>query len=96
MISDIFFNHYSQGQCCGLIDLIREYQNLKSTVCKVLESAGNVIAMRATVKDQEDLKWVFAKVKCKHIYLSGLQCSSMHFPLCTTVPVSQLDVDNSC
>ncbi|XP_038195664.1 nesprin-1 isoform X2 [Arvicola amphibius] len=53
--------HENQGQCCGLIDLIREYQNLKSAVCKVLESAGNVIAMRATVKDQEDLKWVFAK-----------------------------------
>ena len=87
MISDIFFHHYSQGQCCGLIDLIREYQNLKSAVCKVLEGAGNVIAMRATVKDQEDLKWVFAKVKCKHNYLSGLQCSSMHFPLCTIVPV---------
>ncbi|XP_026643299.1 nesprin-1-like [Microtus ochrogaster] len=53
--------HENQGQCCGLIDLIREYQNLKSAVCKVLESASNVIAMRATVKDQEDLKWIFAK-----------------------------------
>ncbi|MEJ1275396.1 hypothetical protein NN561_006292 [Cricetulus griseus] len=54
--------HENQGQCCGLIDLIREYQNLKSAVCKVLENAGDVIAMRAAVKDQEDLKWAFSKV----------------------------------
>ncbi|XP_037056262.1 nesprin-1 isoform X2 [Peromyscus leucopus] len=53
--------HENQGQCCGLIDLIREYQNLKSAVCKVLENAGNVIATRAAVKDQEDLKWAFSK-----------------------------------
>ncbi|XP_029412844.1 nesprin-1 [Nannospalax galili] len=53
--------HENQGQCCGLIDLIREYQNLKSIVCKVLENSNNAIAMRPTIKDQEDLKWAFAK-----------------------------------
>ncbi|XP_055471872.1 nesprin-1 isoform X4 [Psammomys obesus] len=53
--------HENQGQCCGLIGLVREYQNLKSAVCKVLENASNVIAMRATIKDLEDLKWAFSK-----------------------------------
>uniref|UniRef100_A0A480VEC9 Nesprin-1 isoform X8 n=1 Tax=Sus scrofa TaxID=9823 RepID=A0A480VEC9_PIG len=53
--------HENQGQCCGLIDLMREYQNLKSAVSKVLENASNVIATRTTVKDQEDLKWVLSK-----------------------------------
>lgn len=57
-----FLNYYSQGQCCGLIDLIREYQNLKSAITKVLENASNVIASRTTVKDQEDLKWALSKV----------------------------------
>nr|XP_021512699.1 nesprin-1-like [Meriones unguiculatus] len=53
--------HENQGQCCGLIGLVREYQSLKSAVCKVLENAGNVIAMRATIKDLEDLNWAFSK-----------------------------------
>ncbi|KAB1275410.1 Nesprin-1 [Camelus dromedarius] len=53
--------HENQGQCCGLIDLMREYQNLKSAVSKVLENASNVIVTRTTIKDQEDLKWALSK-----------------------------------
>ncbi|KAB0392836.1 hypothetical protein E2I00_007090, partial [Balaenoptera physalus] len=53
--------HENQGLCCGLIDLMREYQNLKSAVTKVLENASNVIVTRTTVKDQEDLKWALSK-----------------------------------
>nr|6XF2_A Chain A, Nesprin-1 [Homo sapiens]6XF2_C Chain C, Nesprin-1 [Homo sapiens] len=53
--------HENQGQCCGLIDLMREYQNLKSAVSKVLENASSVIVTRTTIKDQEDLKWAFSK-----------------------------------
>lgn len=63
-----FLNYYSQGQCCGLIDLIREYQNLKSAVTKVLENASNVIAIRTTVKDQEDLKWALSKVITDNVF----------------------------
>ena len=63
-----FLNYYSQGQCCGLIDLIREYQNLKSAVTKVLENASNVIATRTTVKDQEDLKWALSKVITDNVF----------------------------
>ncbi|EPQ19233.1 Nesprin-1 [Myotis brandtii] len=53
--------HENQGQCCGLIDLMRDYQNLKSAVSKVLEHASNVIATRTTIKDEEDLKWALSK-----------------------------------
>ncbi|XP_021548914.1 nesprin-1-like [Neomonachus schauinslandi] len=53
--------HENQGQCCGLIDLMREYQNFKLAVSKVLENASNVIATRTTIKDQEDLKWALSK-----------------------------------
>ena len=63
-----FLNYYSQGQCCGLIDLIREYQNLKSAITKVLENASNVIATRTTVKDQEDLKWALSKVITDNVF----------------------------
>lgn len=65
----LFFNYYSQGQCCGLIDLMREYQNLKSAVSKVLENASNVIATRTTIKDQEDLKWALSKVIIQNIFI---------------------------
>ena len=64
-----FLNYYSQGQCCGLIDLMREYQNLKSAITKVLENASNVIAIRTTVKDQEDLKWALSKVIIHNIFI---------------------------
>ncbi|XP_023599414.1 nesprin-1-like, partial [Myotis lucifugus] len=53
--------HENQGQCCGLIDLMRDYQNLKSAVSKVLEHASSVIATRTTIKDEEDLKWALSK-----------------------------------
>ena len=64
-----FLNHYSQGLCCGLIDLMREYQNLKSAVTKVLENASNVIVTRTTVKDQEDLKWALSKVIIQDVFI---------------------------
>ncbi|XP_039707258.1 nesprin-1 isoform X7 [Pteropus medius] len=53
--------HENQGQCCGLIDLMREYQNLKSAVSKVLENASNVIVTKTAIKDEEDLKWALSK-----------------------------------
>ncbi|XP_038626046.1 nesprin-1 isoform X2 [Tachyglossus aculeatus] len=53
--------HENQGQCCGLIDLMREYQSLKSAVSKVLENASNVTVIRPTVKDQEDIRWTISK-----------------------------------
>lgn len=47
---------------------MREYQNLKSAVSKVLENASNVIATRTTIKDEEDLKWAFSKVIIQSVF----------------------------
>ncbi|KAF7487433.1 Hypothetical predicted protein [Marmota monax] len=81
----MFFHHYSQGQCCGLIDLMREYQNLKSTVSQVLESASSVIVTRTTIKDQEDLKWAVSKhesakneMNCKQKELDNFTSKGKH------------------
>lgn len=48
---------------------MREYQNLKSAVSKVLEKASNVIATRTTIKDQEDLKWALSKVIIQNVFI---------------------------
>ncbi|KAH0622390.1 hypothetical protein JD844_024656, partial [Phrynosoma platyrhinos] len=50
-----------QEQCFVLIDLIRKYQSLKSTVTKVIEVASNVAGTKTTIKDQEDVKWALSK-----------------------------------
>ncbi|KAM5166613.1 nesprin-1 isoform 3-T3 [Callospermophilus lateralis] len=77
--------HENQGQCCGLIDLMREYQNLKSTVSQVLESASSVIVTRTTIKDQEDLKWAVSKhesakneMNCKQKELDNFTSKGKH------------------
>nr|XP_045014662.1 nesprin-1 isoform X2 [Jaculus jaculus] len=77
--------HENQGQCCGLIDLMREYQNLKSAVSKATENANSVIGMRAAIKDQEDLKWAFSKheaakneMNCKQKDLDSFTSKGKH------------------
>ncbi|XP_060128741.1 nesprin-1 isoform X4 [Zootoca vivipara] len=50
-----------QEQCCVLVDLIREYQSLKSTVSKAIEVASNVTMTKAMLKDQEDVRWALSK-----------------------------------
>ncbi|KAM9000867.1 nesprin-1 isoform 8-T9 [Sarcophilus harrisii] len=65
--------HENQGQCCGLIDLMREYQNLKSVICKVLENANNVTMTRSTVKDREDIRWALSKHETVKNEMNGKQ-----------------------
>lgn len=48
---------------------MRDYQNLKSAVSKVLEHASNVIATRTTIKDEEDLKWALSKVLIQNLFI---------------------------
>ncbi|XP_062833321.1 nesprin-1 isoform X16 [Anolis carolinensis] len=50
-----------QEQCFILIDLMRNYQILKSTVTKAIEAASNVAVTKAMIKDQEDVKWALSK-----------------------------------
>ncbi|XP_074043952.1 nesprin-1 isoform X5 [Macrotis lagotis] len=65
--------HENQGQCCGLIDLMREYQNLKSVVYKVLENANNITMTRSTIKDQEDIRWALSKHEAVKNEMNGKQ-----------------------
>ncbi|KAG2468780.1 SYNE1 protein, partial [Polypterus senegalus] len=46
----------NQEQCSVLIDLIREFQNRKSTINKIIESAENVAEIKSVLKDQEDIR----------------------------------------
>lgn len=98
----LFFNHYSQGQCCGLIDLMREYQNLKSAVSKVLENASNVIVTKTAIKDEEDLKWALSKVIIQNVFILVEYFSRpvffflMHNAFFIQILSVHLDVDNSC
>uniref|UniRef100_H3A1G7 Calponin-homology (CH) domain-containing protein n=1 Tax=Latimeria chalumnae TaxID=7897 RepID=H3A1G7_LATCH len=46
----------NQEQCCILVDLMREYQSLKSSITKVIGNADNVTVIKSTLKDQEDIR----------------------------------------
>lgn len=48
---------------------MREYQNLKSAVVKVLENASTVMVTRTTIKDEEDLKWAYSKVIIQSVFI---------------------------
>ncbi|XP_045150652.1 nesprin-1 [Echinops telfairi] len=71
--------HENQGQCCGLIDVMREYQNLKAAVSKVLESASSVLGARTTLRDQEDLTRALSKHEAARNRMNEQQKALDHF-----------------
>lgn len=56
------FYHYRKEQSCILIDLMKEYQSLRSTVMKVIDSADNASVIKSIWKDHEDVKRTLLKV----------------------------------
>lgn len=56
----LFF--FRQEQCCFLVDLMREYQRLKSIVTKAIEVASNLTMTKPMLKDREDVRWALSKV----------------------------------
>lgn len=56
------FSHYRKEQSSILIDLMREYQSLKSTVMKVIDSAGSASVIKSIWKDHEDVRRTLSKV----------------------------------
>ncbi|XP_078239370.1 nesprin-1 isoform X9 [Pogona vitticeps] len=50
-----------QEQCCVLVDLMREYQNLKFTVTKAIQIASNVTVTKGMLKELEDVRWALSK-----------------------------------
>lgn len=80
---------------------MREYQNLKSAVSKVLENASNVIVTKTAIKDEEDLKWALSKVIIQNVfiwveYFSRPVFFLMHNAFFIQILSVHLDVDNSC
>lgn len=80
---------------------MRDYQNLKSAVSKVLEHASNVIATRTTIKDEEDLKWALSKVLIQNLFILVEHFIKpvfffTHNVFAIQILSVQLDVDNSC
>ncbi|CAI9612036.1 unnamed protein product, partial [Staurois parvus] len=51
----------SQEQCLALIDLLKNYEHVKSSIMKVLETVENMITIKSTLKDQEDIRRTIAK-----------------------------------
>lgn len=56
------FSHYRKEQSCILIDLIKEYQGLKSTVMKVIDSVDSASVLKSIWKDHEDIRRTLSKV----------------------------------
>ncbi|KAG8444139.1 hypothetical protein GDO86_009355 [Hymenochirus boettgeri] len=46
----------NQEQCSELIDVTRDYQHLKSVITKCIENAENLVTIKSTLKDPEDIK----------------------------------------
>lgn len=51
----------SQEQCSILLELMRDYQSLKSTVTKVIENTEEVAVIKSLLKDQEDIRRIMTK-----------------------------------
>lgn len=56
------FSHYRKEQSCILIDLMKEYQSLKTTIMKVIDSADSASVIKSIWKDCEDIKRTLSKV----------------------------------
>ncbi|XP_027759675.1 nesprin-1 isoform X4 [Empidonax traillii] len=60
-------------QSCILIDLMKEYQSLKSTVMKVIESANSASVIKSVWKDHEDVRRTLSKHEAAKSDLSDKQ-----------------------
>lgn len=65
------FSYYRKEQSCILINLMKEYQSLKSTVMKVIDSANSASVTKSIWKDHEDVRRTLSKVMTS-IFLRGI------------------------
>lgn len=65
------FSLYRKEQSCILIDLMKEYQSLKSTVMKAIDSAGSASVIKSIWKDHEDVRRTLSKV-ITNIFIWGI------------------------
>ncbi|MGH0120069.1 UNVERIFIED_CONTAM: hypothetical protein FKN15_064318 [Acipenser sinensis] len=55
------------------MERMREYQSKKSTIIKIIESAGNVAEIKSALKDQEDIRRTLSKHEVVKNKMSGEQ-----------------------
>ncbi|XP_025939722.1 nesprin-1-like [Apteryx rowi] len=65
--------HEKKDQCCVLIDLMKEYQSLKSMVTKVIDSADSASVIKSIWKDHEDVRRTLSKHEAAKNDLSDKQ-----------------------
>ncbi|KAM6272871.1 nesprin-1 isoform 2-T2 [Spheniscus humboldti] len=65
--------HEKKEQSCILIDLMKEYQSLKSTVMKVIDSADSASVIKSIWKDHEDVRRTLSKHEAAKNDLSDKQ-----------------------
>ncbi|KAF2974410.1 hypothetical protein EK904_009970 [Melospiza melodia maxima] len=65
--------HEKKEQSCVLIDLMKEYQSLKSTVMKVIDSANSASVTKSMWKDHEDVRRTLSKHEAARNDLSDKQ-----------------------
>ncbi|XP_059684163.1 nesprin-1-like [Gavia stellata] len=65
--------HEKKEQSCILIDLMKEYQSLKSTVMKVIDSADSTSVIKSIWKDHEDVRRTLSKHEAAKNDLSDKQ-----------------------
>ncbi|XP_075718991.1 nesprin-1 isoform X3 [Rhinoderma darwinii] len=51
----------SQEQCSVLIDVMKEYEHLRSSITRVIENVENMITIKSTLKDQDDIRRTITK-----------------------------------
>lgn len=59
-------NPCRQGQCCLLVDGLREFQSLKSSIGGIVEKASSVAEIRSALKDAEDIRRALSRVRTQH------------------------------
>ncbi|KFQ93584.1 Nesprin-1, partial [Nipponia nippon] len=65
--------HEKKEQSCILIDLMKEYQSLKSTVMKVIDSADSASVIKSIWKNHEDVRRTLSKHEAAKNDLSDKQ-----------------------
>lgn len=66
MFQPSYFSLSRQEQCTAMIELMKEYQSLKSSIHTIVENAETVAVIKLGLKDQEDTKRYLSKVMLEH------------------------------
>lgn len=66
MFHHSYFSLSRQEQCTAMIELMKDYQSLKSSINTIVENAETVAVNKLGIKDQEDTRRSLSKVSIIH------------------------------